>query len=146
VVHLVLQAFLENLGPREVKVQRDSKASQEGKETKETEDQKDYLEYKEPLEHMESPECLDYKVLKATKVNPDCQAFLEVLELWDERETKVQLVHMEHLVQRVLQVWKVRLGLKDLKETQDYPEQEVHLVTQGCLEFLDLKESLVCQE
>ena len=114
--------------------------------TKETEDLKDCLEYKEPLDHPENLECQECKVSKATRVNLDCQVFLEALESLEGRVTKVRLVRMEWLVLRDPQGWRVRLALRVQKETLEYLEQEDLPETLGCPEFQDLKESLVCQE
>ena len=50
----------------------------------------------------------------------------------DERVKLVSLDRTECLEPRVLQAWKVGLGLRDRRGTQDYLEQEDPQETQGC--------------
>ena len=62
----------------------------------------------------------------------------------EERVTQVNLARMERLEPRVLMDWRVGLGLRDPKVTQDYPEPEDHLETRGCRGSLDLKANQAC--
>ena len=62
----------------------------------------------------------------------------------EEKVTRVHLDLMERLEPRGLVGWRVGLGLRDPKVTQDYPEPEDPLETRGCRASLVLKANPVC--